>query len=1049
MATYYWVGGAGNWDNSSTTNWSLTSGGAGGAGAPTSADNVIFNASSGTGRVLVQTGAICNDLTASAVTTATTFSGVSAAVEVYGSVNFGANATNTVSTEYFAIDFEATTTGKTLTCAATGFLGDLSFVGTGGGWTVSGALTCQNIRHYRGTLNTNGQTINVGRTDIFGGSFGDLSQTDVKVLTLGASVINIGTSMVGPNAQPSFSYSSGGNFTLNANTSTINLGNTTAGATNAYFNGDGKTYATVSLRGTFVAMTGTNTFTSLSRIGAADTISRFYVGANQTVTTTFIVQGNNGTSTNTPNRLFVLSDNAGVSRSITLTGTATRTVQEVDFADINLVFGSSVTGTRVGDCLGNTNITFTAARTLFARSAGAARSWSGTATALWATTTGGSASTANGPPLPQDSITLDATSGAAALTLDMPRLGNAFTTTGFTGSFVVSAAEAWIFGAITGATSALNGVTVVIATRTNTILSNYAGSTGGTIIYSPGATIRMGVAITNAGGFTISAGTFNTNDGSTTYNLTALSIVVGSAPQYGTTQFAGPTVTLNSSTVTITTSSWTLSNSAATINAGTSTIDHTSNSGANKTFAGGGKTYYNVRFSTSVQTLYNLTGNNTFNDLINNSSTFITVYGPASGTTTVANLSLGGAKGRGAMFTVGSAVGTTLAITQNVSTSFLGFVSVTKSGAFALSASGVADLGGNTGITSTSLTRTLAFSNAGATSFTVPVDIASSGSSALFTFGGGGGAGKRSTSTGSAGSGGSAAAAVASNLNVTSGQTVYVTVGAAGVGATTSGAGTAGGTSWANITANSQPAALANGTYAAGGGGSAGVASTGGGAAAGLTPFAVSSYGFNGLGGSSGNASGAGGPASSRIQARSSSGAAGTHGGGGGSSVYAAGVLGTATANGGAGGVGSTVGTGGTGGAGGNPPTAGGAGTLGGGGGGGGGSTAATVNSAAGGAGSNSPIYTYNVLNGVTATGTIGPGGGGGGGGGISSTALSGSTGGAGGNGGIGAGGGGGGRGSTTSGATGNGGNGGTGLVLFIYETSLTAGGGNRGFIIG
>ena len=31
MATYYWVGGSGTWDGSSTTHWATSSGGAGGA----------------------------------------------------------------------------------------------------------------------------------------------------------------------------------------------------------------------------------------------------------------------------------------------------------------------------------------------------------------------------------------------------------------------------------------------------------------------------------------------------------------------------------------------------------------------------------------------------------------------------------------------------------------------------------------------------------------------------------------------------------------------------------------------------------------------------------------------------------------------------------------------------------------------------------------------------------------------------------------------------------------------------------------------------------
>lgn len=49
MANRYWVGGAGAWDDSA--HWSTTSGGAGGASVPTSADSVYFNSSSGSGLV--------------------------------------------------------------------------------------------------------------------------------------------------------------------------------------------------------------------------------------------------------------------------------------------------------------------------------------------------------------------------------------------------------------------------------------------------------------------------------------------------------------------------------------------------------------------------------------------------------------------------------------------------------------------------------------------------------------------------------------------------------------------------------------------------------------------------------------------------------------------------------------------------------------------------------------------------------------------------------------------------------------------------------------
>ncbi|WP_156795569.1 hypothetical protein [Bradyrhizobium icense] len=53
MASRFWVGGTGTWNDSSTANWSATSGGASGASVPSSADTVTFDGSSGGGTVTV------------------------------------------------------------------------------------------------------------------------------------------------------------------------------------------------------------------------------------------------------------------------------------------------------------------------------------------------------------------------------------------------------------------------------------------------------------------------------------------------------------------------------------------------------------------------------------------------------------------------------------------------------------------------------------------------------------------------------------------------------------------------------------------------------------------------------------------------------------------------------------------------------------------------------------------------------------------------------------------------------------------------------------
>ena len=63
MAARYWVGGTGNWDTTTTANWSATSGGAGGASVPTAADDVFIDANSGVVTVTKTTSTSCLTLT--------------------------------------------------------------------------------------------------------------------------------------------------------------------------------------------------------------------------------------------------------------------------------------------------------------------------------------------------------------------------------------------------------------------------------------------------------------------------------------------------------------------------------------------------------------------------------------------------------------------------------------------------------------------------------------------------------------------------------------------------------------------------------------------------------------------------------------------------------------------------------------------------------------------------------------------------------------------------------------------------------------------------
>ena len=155
MATYYWVGGSGNWNATSTTNWSNASGGANGFGPPTSADDVIFDAGSnvGTGAFTVTiTGtsaapAVCNDFSTGgaggALDGAMTLSmGATAVLDVYGSMTLPATNFTWTGTTGATLNFRAITSGKTITTNGVTLTGTvLNFDGVGGEWTLGSAIS--------------------------------------------------------------------------------------------------------------------------------------------------------------------------------------------------------------------------------------------------------------------------------------------------------------------------------------------------------------------------------------------------------------------------------------------------------------------------------------------------------------------------------------------------------------------------------------------------------------------------------------------------------------------------------------------------------------------------------------------------------------------------------------------------------------------------------------------------------------------------------------------------------------------------------------------
>jgi hypothetical protein len=1063
MATYFWVGGTGTWDGSNFTNWSATSGGAGGAGVPTIADTVTFNASSGTGTVTVASGATCLTLTASAITANTVFAddGFGTAVILSTNATLAAAATGSL-----RLNFQGTVATSVLNNSSTTVLTQVennktsgtlsiatnncrcgSFSQNTATTTLTTTLTCDYFYLNGGTFNINASTLTATYTISDNGS----ATTRALVFTTGTA--NLGTTITTTNLdQITWSFNSTG-MTLTRGTGKVVIGSTTAQATFATFTGGGLTYYDVLFQGTKTYITDSNTYTGATTFGFRVTtpasINHELVvdsTAIQTVTAgTFSVVGNSVT-----NRAYVFSNIIGTAVSIVLTGTGTRTLTNVDLQDIAFTFGSALTGTSIGNCGNISGIIATIGVTCYAKTGATAFNYSG---AMWFATSGGS--TTQRVPLPQDTVIFDSNTGSGVVTVNVKTLGKNVTTTGWAGSFAYSGSNpsntvASIYGQYTGTASLLNNISALrFASRTNISIPATSPNTY-MVIDTIGATATMSGPISNSNlTLHVHAGTFDTAG----YDLTVsgLRITTGDIFYGYIGVYIGSSITanLNASTININyvadTASFTVG--TVTFNAGTSTINLVpSGSNAGLLFSSTGKTFNNVTFTpNSSSTGLTISGANTFASFTCSTDYRISLTLPSSTTNTFTNLSLTGKK-TATIYVKPSTLSTTatLAIGSNTVTRYTSFRNITKSGASTLTARNVANLGANTGITFAVKTKTLAFTT-GASSFTVPGDFA--GSSMFYAIGAGGGAAKRTANLGGGG-GGSGAIGISSNLNISKGQTVYYSIGSAGVGATASNtSGTNGGQTWVNTSANSAPATANIGASANGGSGSA--ASTSNGPSGGASNGTVNLVSISGGGGgdSGGGQGGGGGAPAGFNYVVNRAGANGSNstggGGGGGAGIAAVGGAPVTGASGRGGNGGAGTGSGGAGGAKGTTTsTAGGAGGAGAGGGGSGSVSSNGATAGAGGAGGAGNEFTYTSLNGTVSTGTIGAGGAGGGGGGSELTTQTTVTGGAGGAGAYGGGGGGSGRGSTVNG---NGGNGGGGLLIFVYETTA----GNFGGVIG
>ena len=408
MADRYWVGGTGTWDVSSTANWSATSGGAGGASAPTSADNVIFNSASNTAAatITIGTNAVCKDWTISQPTAQQTLSlSATSVINVWGSISHTPTSLLTISAASGSI---INLVGEgTIAIAPNSGFGSVTFrVNTTSGtakYTLAANLTASScsINTMRGHLDTNGYSVSC--LNFQGGGIASAT----VAISLGASTISV-ISL--------FELLRTSVITLNKGTSKILLTSANAQINNQGYELHDVAFTAKGTGTVQIVGNGASIYNNLSvdSPSSAGTIAVRIPGNTEIKgTLTFGL-------TNAPDKNIVVYGDVAARR---ITANAIAPLSNVTFIDI-IAMGASApwSGTRLGDGGGNTSIVFDAPMTRYWYSVNqAAAGWK---SASWCNSPAETVGSLDNIPLAQDTVVFrdqGLVSGATLITTSASR----------------------------------------------------------------------------------------------------------------------------------------------------------------------------------------------------------------------------------------------------------------------------------------------------------------------------------------------------------------------------------------------------------------------------------------------------------------------------------------------------------------------------------------------------------------------------------------------------------------------------------------------------